>query len=137
MKNSKAFTLIELLVVISIIAVLTAILLPNLVGIRGRAADARKKADLKDFQAALRLYYNDNQAYPTATGDDSNVLPVTGFTDGTYSSAVPEYLTYENVSGTDGYIMGVELINTADPDIGTSQDKCGGSGAGVYYVCAR
>ncbi len=127
-RSTKAFTLIELLVVISIIAVLTAILLPNLVGIRGRAADARKKGDLKDFQAALRLYYNDNQAFPPDT------LPTT-FTDGTYSTDVPEG-TYDQLTD-DSYNFFVTLSNEADPDIAESQSKCGGSGDGVYYVCAR
>jgi prepilin-type N-terminal cleavage/methylation domain-containing protein len=129
-RSTKAFTLIELLVVISIIAVLTAILLPNLVGIRGRAADARKKADLKDFQAALRLYYNDNQAFP------ASLSGIDEFTNGTYSTDTPEDAVYVQ-QGEDGYDMYVVLTNTADPDIGTSQSKCGGAVADAFYVCAR
>src|SRR3989338_4837895 len=144
MSRSRAFTLIELLVVISIIAVLTAVLLPNLIGIRGRAADARKKADLKDFQAALRLYYNDHQAYPGQTispGQQFNPSVLgdedTGrFTDGTYSTDLPEEAAYAP-DGTDGYKMYAVLDNEADPDILTSQAKCGGSGTEAYYVCAQ
>ncbi|NCN06973.1 MAG: prepilin-type N-terminal cleavage/methylation domain-containing protein [Candidatus Pacebacteria bacterium] len=130
------FTLIELLVVISIIAVLTAILLPNLVGIRGRAADARKKADLKEFQSALRLYYNDNQKYPEEADLDEATGP---FQNGTYSISVPEDSEYVRLSD-DAYNMYVTLTNEADPDINESKTKCGISldpDNFDYYVCAR
>ncbi|NCN82957.1 MAG: type II secretion system protein [Candidatus Pacebacteria bacterium] len=126
----RAFTLIELLVVISIIAVLTAILLPNLVGIRGRAADARKKADLKDFQSALRLYYNDHQAYPADLSSHDE------FTNGTYSTDTPADAVYIQNS-EDSYNLYVLLNNTDDPDITESRAKCDGVVANVYYVCGR
>lgn len=130
-KQHFGFTLIELLVVIAIIAVLTAILLPNLVGIRGRAADARKKADLKDFQAALQLYYNDNQAFPV------NLTDVAKFTDGTYSSDFPAYTGY--TSDGESYDLSVLLDNAGDPDVLASKQKCGTTAdtANNFYVCGR
>ena len=65
MKSKKGFSLIELLVVISIIGVLAAILMMNLMGARERGRDAQRIQDLNSLKSALRLYYNDNnQLYP-------------------------------------------------------------------------
>ncbi len=64
---SRGFTLVELLVVIAIIAVIVALSMPNFLNARERARDAKKKADLREFKAALRLYYNDYMRYPDGT----------------------------------------------------------------------
>jgi type II secretion system protein G len=64
-KNKKiGFTLVEILVAIAIIGILATVLLANFQGIRARARDAQRKRDLNEVRTALRLYYNDNQAYP-------------------------------------------------------------------------
>lgn len=62
------FTLIELLVVISIIAILATLIVSNYNAARERARDAERKADLRNIQTALRLYYNDFRHYPTGSG---------------------------------------------------------------------
>lgn len=64
----SGFTLIELLVVISIIGILATLVTANLNAARSRGRDAVRKADLKNIQTALRMYYNDNSVYP-ADGD--------------------------------------------------------------------
>jgi general secretion pathway protein G len=65
-KKIKGFTLIELLVVISLIGVLATLVIANMNSARERARDASRKSDLRNIQTALRLYYNDNNSYPTA-----------------------------------------------------------------------
>ncbi len=62
--KKNGFTLIELLIVISIIGVLASLLMANFIGVRQRARDAQRKADLRQMQAALELYRADIGTYP-------------------------------------------------------------------------
>jgi type II secretion system protein G len=67
-KLKMGFTLIELLVVISIIGLLASVVLISLNSARTKARDTRRKADARQFQTALELYYNDNNQYPASGG---------------------------------------------------------------------
>lgn len=62
--KKRGFTLIELLIVISIIGVLASLLMANFIGVRQRARDAQRKADLRQLQASLELYRADIGSYP-------------------------------------------------------------------------
>jgi len=68
MKHTQAFSLIELLVVMAVISMIIAVALPNYLGIRQRARDSKKKAELAEIKKALRMYYGDFQAYPYRGG---------------------------------------------------------------------
>lgn len=139
-RKTTGFTLIELLVVIAIIGVLTAVLLPNMVGIRGRAADSRVKSDLAQLKTALRLYYNDFQSYPqtgstpphsmmgcgaggievcAAEGAFSNVTTAT-----IYMPELPEEFYYQQTNSGDGFVVCAALDNDGDADIAESQSDC-------------
>lgn len=131
--SNRGFTLIELLVVISVIGILAALLLTNLVGVRGRAADARIKNDMDQLKKALRLYYNDHQAYPGA-----GEVPSSGdFDDGAgtlYMKDVPTDVTYyANVAGDDEFLLHAVLSNPSDGDIVASQNRCNPEGR-TYYT---
>jgi type II secretory pathway pseudopilin PulG len=45
-----------------------AIVLPNFLGARERARDAKLKAEMNQLKSALRMYYNDYQRYPAWVG---------------------------------------------------------------------
>lgn len=151
--NNQGFTLIELLVVVAIIGVLTAVLLVNLVGIRERAADTKLKSDLRQLKTALRIYYNDNQAYPadsngntTFNGCGSGGITACALGDTfqnaggttTYMGSVPAYSYYDQTNNGDGFVLGVVINNASDADANNSATECGVSSpiANMFYVCA-
>jgi len=71
------FTLIELLVVIVIIGVLATITMVSINGLRARARDDRRAADMKAIRDALAMYQVQYATYPsfteetTLTGNDA------------------------------------------------------------------
>lgn len=140
-RNKFGFTLIELLVAIAIIGVLTTLAFVNFSAARERGRDARRKADLRQVENALRTYYNDQGAFPAenATWQIVGCGPTAGVktacswgskwstTDGTGNDDVvymnplptdplgtPEY-RYDQINA-DSYELKACLENKADPE---------------------
>lgn len=67
MKPEKGFTLIELLVVISIIGLLSGIVLTSLKSVRMKARDAKRIADFKNVDLAMKLYFDKYDKYPPSS----------------------------------------------------------------------
>ncbi len=130
----KGFTLVELLVTISIIATLTAILLPNFIGARERAKDTQKIEDMTAIKNALRMYYNDHQSYPTGSAI-TNVESLLS----TYMTATGVGYTYTRTDNGDGFLLWAHLDSGQGDDDINSQTRCGIASPvdKVYYVCAR
>lgn len=159
-KDHDGFTLIELLIVISIIATILAYAVPNFLGARERAKDAKKKAELNQLKSALRLYYNDYQKYPAGNpplnsgikgcGAGGNELcPKSGCTvadflaggDGCstatiYMKKLPSYtvgtVNYFQIAGADDFRLYADLENASDADITASQLRCPVAGGASY-----
>jgi prepilin-type N-terminal cleavage/methylation domain-containing protein len=74
----KAFTLLELLIVVSMIAILSAIALPNFMEAQTRQKVARSSADLRVLSAAIESYAIDNGTYPTAAINSTGVPSLSG-----------------------------------------------------------
>lgn len=136
------FTLIEILVVVSIIGILAALLLANMVGVRERAADARAKSNLNQLKNALRMYYNDNQQYPS--GSDVDCSSLSSVVTNTYIDAdvIPQssngYSCKYTGSG-DVFTAYIVLQSQAGSDDTDSAARCPGASAveGRYYICAN
>lgn len=60
-------TLIEMMVVLVIIAIVAAIIVPNVVGRPDEARVSVAQTDIRAIGSALELYRLDNQTYPTTT----------------------------------------------------------------------
>lgn len=61
----KGFTLIEIMVVVVIIGILLAIVAPRLIGRTDDARVVKVKAQIKNFETALKLFKMDNAFYPS------------------------------------------------------------------------
>jgi len=128
-RGNDGFSLVELLVVISIIAVISAVTLPNFMGARERARDAQRVSDMNAIKNSLRMYYNDKQAYPTPAG---------GMFDSGMTTYMPSILnlgytyTYEQSNAGDGFNLCLRLESGVGDDDVNSQKKCG---VGVGLVC--
>jgi general secretion pathway protein G len=64
-KRRSAFTLIEILVVVVILAVLAAVVVPNVIKKIGEGRIAAAKSDITNFSSALQMYYADTGHYPS------------------------------------------------------------------------
>ena len=64
-RRTVGFTLIELLLVVVIISVLAALVAPRIIGRGTEARIAATKQQIQNFETALKLYYLDNDMYPT------------------------------------------------------------------------
>jgi type II secretion system protein G len=128
MQKKTGFTLIELLVVISIIAILVAILLPNMMGARERAADSKLKNDLTQMKSALRLYYNDNQSYPLDSSSDPCDSLNAALAPYISNTAIPQgnqACRYTQTLSGDGFTACIPLQVGASADATASRNKCG------------
>ena len=64
-KRHDGFTLIEIMVVVVILAVLGALVVPNILGKVDTARITAAKTDIRSISTALDLYRLDNFKYPT------------------------------------------------------------------------
>lgn len=150
LSTPKGFTLIELLIVVVIIGTLSALLMANFIGVRQRARDGQRKADLRQTQSALELYRADSAAYSIVSGKQLNATNcptssglISGST--TYMQKIPcdplgtgtfnggNY--YYSSNGTT-YTVAACLENTGDPQgTSTSPDATvSGCASSFYYV---
>lgn len=69
--RKRGYTLIEILVTFSVLALLLMVSIFSVSRQRGKAEDARAKADLNRLKIAFEEYYNDHNCYPPAEWFDS------------------------------------------------------------------
>src|SRR3979411_1721861 len=76
-RNDAGYTLLELLVVMGILAVLTAVATPQLMGYFGKAKTQSVQLQIENIGTALELYYMENGSYPSETVGLNGLVEVT------------------------------------------------------------
>jgi len=65
--RDSGFSLVEVLVTVAIIALLTAVALPQYIAYRAQAVDAQMKDDLKSAALAMESYFSDKKSIRRAS----------------------------------------------------------------------
>lgn len=125
----KAFTLIELLIVVAIVAILSAIAVPNFMEAQTRSKASRVRADLRSIAVAIECYSVDCNAYPpgyntaplhsffaltTPVAYMTNGYPIDPFRPGTFAAPKASY-TYELMNKNNKVIEKGGGIYSVDP----------------------
>ncbi len=71
----KGFTLVEIMIVVALVAILIAIAIPNVLGVKRSGNISQAKSELAALQAALESYYMSTGAYPAALNDLTSATP--------------------------------------------------------------
>jgi len=130
MINRKSFSLVEILVVVTIISLLAGIAATSYAQFIRQSRDAKRKTDIEQIRAAIEMYRNFNNVYPTAGAAPGMDFGTGGITDSssTYLSKLPNdpqavrSYYYEYDSGQD-YRLCAYLESSGAPYAATS---CGG-----------
>ena len=119
-RGERGFTLLELIIVVTVIGILAAIAIPNLLLVPKRAKEAVLKTNLHMIREALEKHYADQGRYPASLDElvpkYLRIVPIDPFT----KSSTTWVLVYEE-----------ELD---DADFGFSVDEGGDSGPGVRDI---
>ena len=138
--KQKGFTLIELMIVIAIIGVLATLIAANFIGVRNRARDAQRKADLKQLQLAFETYRADQGAYPTTLPACGSSLSAGGTV---YMQKIPcdplntgqQIYRFTGTGGTAYTLVAcMENVNDAQKDTTNNTAYCTGGSTNWSYT---
>jgi len=125
--KKSGFTLIELLVVIAIIGLLASIVLVSLNSARAKARDAKRIADIRQIQAALEMYYDQNGTYPIS-GNCGATSPNGGWCNSVQSLSGGHWIR-NGASNLGAYLSNDPI----DPKQGSSPNWTPGGGGTYFY----
>ncbi len=150
-RGQKGFTLIEIIIVLSVLAILAAIIVPNVSGFLGRSKQRAWDADRNILQSAVDSYRTDiskrsGNRWPTQ-GQTSENRTVTVLGAPTLSASTTAPYTANVTAGqatskgiidigvlvTEGYLKSADTVKSANTDIHTTSTNSP-SGSYVWYI---
>ncbi|HQP10142.1 MAG TPA: type IV pilin protein [Candidatus Omnitrophota bacterium] len=119
--TKAGFTLVEIMIVVLIIALLSAIAIPNVLRARINAHDASAQAALKTIATAMETYLSTNSVYPP------NTTALIGVT--------PPYLQVDYFDGNPhgGFTFTVDTLNASIYSV-TAAPASVNLGSGSYTI---
>ncbi len=118
--HKKGFTLLEIMAVVGIIALLSAIVIPNILAMRIRANDAVAQSTLRTIYSSLQNYMNVHSRYPDSTDD------LIGDT--------PPYLNKDYFDGTHSGFTYTADLNSYSYNVRATPDRMKSTGSAVFLV---
>ncbi len=112
----RGFTLVEIMIVISILVILTALAIPNILRSQITARESLALTNVKRISESCQIYYSRQDSYPVTLTD--------------LSGEIPPYLHTSLTGGTkDGY----NFVYTQTADGFTLQANVLAAGLGRYF----
>jgi general secretion pathway protein G len=129
--DERGFTLIELLVVVTIIGIISAIAVPNLINAVHRSKQKRTMADIRSLGTAIEEYAVDAGYFPVAdsiTALEGKVVPA-------YSRAIPTRDAWQNDFHIDSTALSYTVASCGKDAAGTCTPVCtDGCGASQLFT---
>jgi prepilin-type N-terminal cleavage/methylation domain-containing protein len=153
-RGEKGFTLVEIIIVLAVIAVLAAVVIPNVTGFLGRGKERGWGADRDILQAAVDSYRTDigkraGNPWPTLGGligtpsDDAN--GTTDTPDGDYADTGDKDINQETgedlnsfidiaALANEGYLKGADVVKSAETSLLNTTATNTVSGSYGWYI---
>ncbi len=136
-RGEKGFTLIEIMIVLSVLAILAAVIVPNVAGYLGRSKERAWDADRNILQASVDSYRTDikkRTGNPWPTSDNKTIGKPT-VTDGTATPSAANGVIDIGQLATENYLKGADAVKSAKTGTGFHTTATNSpSGSYLWYI---